>query len=264
MGVGVYHVASTEMIVVKETPDPLVNVSPTALPNLHVTAWGLFDPQTGAVIVGKNEDIPAPIASITKLFTASLAYSSPHKEIKFSITPKDVSTEGRAGKLVSGVEVSMYTLLFPLLLESSNDAAMAIQRMMERGVYQNTMTELLSRVNLHNTKIQEPSGLDPNNMSTVNDLALFLAYLKKEEPHILDITTVKTYVTDDTEYINTNPGLKHPHFRGGKHGYLPESDTTFVGIYELTSGKEFGMVILGSTNIEHDIETLISYAQSMR
>jgi D-alanyl-D-alanine carboxypeptidase len=222
---------------------------------LTTDVWGVFDADTGAILMGENLDTKQPIASVSKLFTAYAVMQSSMKDDAFTITHSDVATEGRSGKLVYGEMVTPYTLLFPLLIESSNDAAVAISRYMG-PVFSTTIHDVTESLALTNTVIAEPSGLSARDVSSVRDLATFYSYLSKKEPHILDITRLPMYVALRDGYINNSPAIQIKSYRGGKHGFTEEAGRTFVGAFATESGKEIGVVILGSTDLLHDIEIL--------
>ena len=222
---------------------------------LTTDTWGVFDPETGVILSGENLDAERPIASVSKLFTAYVVMESDKKDDAFTITAADVATLGRSGKLSYGEMVTPYTLLFPLLIESSNDAAVAISRYMgpEFDAHIRSVTETLA---LSHTRIVEPSGLSARDISSVRDLAIFYAYLAKNEPHILDITRLPIYIALRDGYMNNNPAVKIDSYKGGKHGFTDEAGRTFVGAFEGENGKDVGVVLLGSTDLLHDIEIL--------
>ncbi len=235
---------------------------PSPLPSLSTDTWGIFNPETGKVFAGNNLEEKKPIASITKLFTAEVVLQSPIKDEVFSITHADINTEGRAGKLIYGEQVTPYELLFPLLIESSNDAAEAIRRHLGE-TYSEHIHELQESLSLSNTEIYDASGLNPENQSTVSDLSVFFAYMKRTNPHILDITQLKTYMSEDTGYVNNNPARSLSTFTGGKNGFIPEAGRTFLGTFRLPhSDTEVGVVLLGSEDLLVDIQSLLSYAES--
>ncbi len=239
----------------KEQVEESVPVSTVLTQPLTTDTWGVFDPDTGVIITGENLDTEHPIASVSKLFTAYVVMESDKKDDAFTITAADIATEGRSGKLTYGDMVTPYTLLFPLLIESSNDAAVAISRYMgaEFTVQIDTLTETLA---LSHTTITEPSGLSPRDISSVRDLATFYAYLAKDEPHILDITRLPMYIALRDGYMNNNPAITIQAYRGGKHGYTDEAGRTFVGAFKGENGKDVGVVLLGSADLLHDIEIL--------
>lgn len=251
IGVFVFLLLPTDEKQVEESVPVVTAVSQP----LTTDTWGVFDPETGMVITGENLDTERPIASVSKLFTAYAVMESPKKDDAFTITASDVATLGRSGKLSYGEMVTPYTLLFPLLIESSNDAAVAISRYMgaEFNTQIQSVTEALS---LSHTTIVEPSGLSAHDISSVRDLATFYTYLAKNEPHILDITRLPIYIAPRDGYMNNNPAVHIDTYKGGKHGFTDEAGRTFVGAFEGENGKDVGVVLLGSTDLLHDIEIL--------
>lgn len=246
----------------EQQPTKAVDVMPS-IPALTTDVWGIFDVESGEVIAGNNIDTVRPIASITKLFTGEAVLKSAKKDEKFWITLSDVEAEGRAGKLQYGEYVSPYELLYPLLLESSNDAGHAIERHLGNE-YVTTISSVTSSLGLLHTVIYDGSGLSPQNVSTVRELATYYMHVKRDEPHLLDITQVRTFITDSDGYLNNNPARGFDSFRGGKHGFTDEAGRTFVGsfITQQNTG-EMGIVLLGSDDLRGDIDLLKKYGESI-
>ncbi len=229
------------------------------LADLTTDTWGVFDPETGQVLAGNNTDVTLPIASVTKLFTAEAVLQSSKQDDVFMVGQSDIMAEGRAGKLVAGSKVTPYELLYPLLVESSNDAAVAIERYLG-DEFTNTVDTLTNELNLEHTVILEPSGLSAENVSTVHDLSLFYSYMRREHPHVLDITQLNMYINEHTGYVNNNPARSLSNFSGGKQGYTEAAKRTFVGSFKLPhSSHELGIVILQSDDLLHDINALLAH-----
>lgn len=228
---------------------------------LSTDAWGVFDPETGVLLAGENTAMQLPIASITKLFTAEAVLESARREEKTTIVYADVSAPGRAGKLWYGHNMTPYELLFPLLLESSNDAAEAIRRSLG-AEYERAVKESLEPLTA--TRLADASGLSSGNVSTVEDLATFYASLKHRHPHLIDITKLRMYVGEYNGYVNNNPGREFRSFRGGKHGFTDEAGRTFIGTFVLKDGDELGIVLLGSDDLRKDIGTLLTYGEGLK
>lgn len=230
---------------------------PQALPILTTASWGFFDPQNGDILVGQDTEEIRPIASLTKLFTAHAALASGKENDVVTILWSDVLTEGRAGKLSYGDRYTIHELLFPLLIESSNDAGVAIGRTLS-SEFLKTNETLINDLGLRHTMIVDAPGLSSGDVSTVEDLAHFYSYLTKAYPHILDITSLPVYVGEKTGWVNTSPALAYPEYRNGKQGFTPEAGDTFIGAF-LINGKEIGLVLLGSSNLEADLKAAIEY-----
>lgn len=241
-----------------------ITVPTQTMPNeLTTNTWAIFDPITAMVIAGKNTDVQFPIASITKLFTAVAVMKGDMQNTDVYITHMDVATEGRSGKLRVGDQTTPYALLFPLLIESSNDSAVAIERTLG-DTFTHTLSDIFSTQSLRKTSLMDTSGLSAQNVSTISDLALFFSYVKRTFPHILDITQLYTYVGADTGYINNNPARTLDNFTGGKHGYTEEAGHTFVGTFMLPhTTKEIGIVLLASEDLLFDITELLAYSEQI-
>lgn len=229
-------------------------------PTVSATAYAVFDIETGEVLVSKKTEEVLPIASVTKLITATALTKNVDLNKEGTITKADTYTEGEAGKLVAGEKYQYRELLFPLLLESSNDAATFFERE-TKGEIISHMNNLVEEVGMSQTKLVDASGLSDNNQSSVTDLSLFLRYLVANEPYILDITNLEQYVGPYSGYLNNSPVL-NDQYRGGKHGYTVSANRTLTAIFEeelSQSKRTIGYVLLGSENLATDIKTLRNF-----
>ncbi len=210
-----------------------------ALQDIPVTAkaYGVFDVETGEILFSQNADEILPIASVTKLFTAAAVLDEPDESVV--VTNYDVATEGRAGKLEAGQEYMMHELLFPLLLESSNDAATALDRTLETVPFSN---------------FADAAGLSPENRASVTELVAQVDDLYKKAPHIFDITKLKQYIGEYTGWVNNSPVRDLEGYQGGKHGYTEAAGRTLVAIFSEAKleDHELGYIILGSEDVKAD------------
>lgn len=227
---------------------------------LQMTAlsWAIFDPSTGKIFDAKNPDEVRSIASLTKLYTAYAALNSNDIDTELIINWGDIVTEGRSGKLTYGERMSPRELLFPLLIESSNDAGEAIKRGLGDEFFI-TISLLHSALDLVHTEIVDGSGLSHKNISTAREFAVFYSHIYNMYPHILDITKLPLYVGETTGYVNNNPGRAFEEFSGGKNGYTTEARRTFIGTFEIQDGKDIGIVFLGSEDSMRDLEIAVPY-----
>ena len=227
-------------------------------PRLTTDTWAVFDVSTGDVRYGNNIGTVRPIASITKLFTAYMIMYTDKMDSETTITWDDLNTEGEFGKLKHGEKLTLGSLLFPLLIESSNDAGAAITRTLG-PLYPTAMGRAIRSLGLADTYIVDGTGLSKDDVSTPQDLAHFFVYLRNTYPRITDITQLRMYITKERGLVNNNPGRAVTGFTGGKQGYTPEAGKTFVGTFSIQGGKqEVGMVLLGSTNLSTDISRVLA------
>lgn len=227
-------------------------------------AFYVFDVETGTRFASKNESSQLPIASITKLPAAVAWLETVPLLGSTTINWSDLNAEGRAGKLSYGDTLVNHDLLFPLLLESSNDAAAAMERETNDEVV-GYMNKLANNLGLQDTSFVDASGLSPENVSTAKELAVLVSNLKSAKPHVFDITTLSQYIYEDNGWINNNPLVHQVGYKGGKHGYTYEANRTIVSIFEesfLGGEREVGYVLLGSSDLAADIDVLRQFVHA--
>lgn len=226
-----------------------------------VRSYVVFDVATGAVLAESDADTPYPIASVTKLPAAAIVESILPLEATTTLTWSDVEAEGRAGKLKPAQQYTYRELLFPLLLESSNDAAAVYEREYE-NVLLNAMNEMVDAYGATSTSFSDASGLSDANVSSARDLALITTHLYAEHPFVFDITTLSQYIGPYTGWVNNNPVAAEPGYLGGKHGYTEAAGRTIVALFDepfVVGRRQMGYVILGSNDLKADMDTLRTY-----
>lgn len=257
LGIGFFSIAvwSVEDAV---TYTPTFKVSQFDVSSVSATSFYVVAVQTGQEIVSKNKDAVLPIASVTKLMSASVFYKDANLQATTSITWTDLVTDGEAGKLAYGDIYTYRELMFPLLLESSNDAAFVIDRVSSQIVTK--MNAYVQDIGLKNTVFEDTSGLSPLNVGTAQELGLLNVHLYSVYPHIFDITRLTQFIGNNTGWRNNNPLVHEEGYRGGKHGFTYEAGRTDVAFFEetLATGQKvmMGYVILQSDNIKNDIRLL--------
>lgn len=214
-------------------------------PSITAKAYSVFDVETGEVLFSKNADTPLPIASITKLFTASAAITDDALDTDTVITDADTAAEGRPGKLEAGQRYTLRELLFPLLLESSNDAA---------EVFSRTVDEL----SFPGVTLADASGLSPDNVASASALAANVRQMYRQQAYLFDITKLPRYIGTGNGWVNNSPVRDLPGYQGGKHGYTEAANRTLVAIFTEPSlqEREIGYVILGSDDLRADMLNL--------
>lgn len=229
-----------------QLPVSLVVISDPDTREISARAFGVIDIETGEILLSHNASEVLPIASVTKLFTAATVLEKQVTDALVTITPPDVATEGRAGSLAVSQTYTAHELLFPLLLESSNDAATALMRTIDEEVL------------IADRKMADGSGLSSRNQASVTELTSELPRLYKKFPHIFDITTLSQYVGTYTGWKNNSPVRDMSGYRGGKHGYTYEAGRTLLAVFaeEDLGGRELGYIILGSADIVADVQTV--------
>ena len=216
---------------------------------------------------GKTEVVP--IASITKLVTALTAAEYINLDNFVTVT-EDMLATTSVPRLEVGKKYSAYELLYPLLLESSNEAAKALARMMGSSNFVGAMNKKAAAIGMKHTRFVDPYGGSFENVSSAEDLFQLAKFLYTNRSFVLRLSagTLKTNAYDAPTFTalkNFNLFYDDPTFIGGKIGKSTAAEETMLALFELSSnGTKHPIVIiaLGSPNIEQDVRTLYGYAKN--
>lgn len=224
-------------------------------------AYIIGDLETGAIVSSKNEERIFPIASVSKLMTAIIAEESLDMESKIKISRNAMNEGyGNYGRLKVGEEYTGKSLLYPLLLSSSNEAAIAFAENLGKEKFVALMNDRAEKLEMRNTFFAEPSGLSPKNVSTVSDLFKLSREIYKNHQEILSLTKEKK--GEKWNNINTFAGSSQ--FLGGKIGYTEQALKTSVGVFSLPltdyNSRPLSIIILHSTDWKKDTEKIIAWA----
>jgi D-alanyl-D-alanine carboxypeptidase len=238
-------------------------VARDAFKDVLVTAASfiVFDVSDGRVFAEREADTVREMASITKLITADMALGTSTVDASTTISWRAVVSEGRSGGLEAGQRYRVRELVFPLLLESSNDAAEAIAEANGRTQFIKGMNARADELGMSSTDVVDPSGLGRGNVSTARDLMKLMRHLYANHRHVLDITTLTSYVSEEHIWQNNDPVMSSDGFIGGKHGYTDTAGRTIALIVEerfteSSSVRPIGIILLDSDDLTGDVARL--------
>ncbi len=226
------------------------------------TSYLVADLETGKVLVSKNINQQLSIASVTKLMTAIVADETLGLDTKTTVTASAIDTYGTQGELKKGETYTVLEMFYPLLLESSNDAAEALAYTKNRTQFIGDMNGKAKSIGLLNTTYEDASGLSPNNKSTVTDLFRLAQYISKYREYIFEIST------EDKKNLGKKSWNSNSRFRsdstyvGGKNGYTDEALKTQVVLFDEsfeTGNRTIAYIVLRSTDVGSDIKMLRDY-----
>ena len=150
-------------------------------PSLSAEGYLVADIQTGEIILAKNKNKQFPIASITKLMTALVSLETIDQS-QIAIVPLEalVGENPSIKGLSEGEVLSTSSLLYPLLLESSNAAKTLADHVGTKN-FVNYMNGKAGSIGLSSTSFADSSGLSSRNLSTPEDLFKLISYLFKNK-----------------------------------------------------------------------------------
>lgn len=128
-------------------------------------------------------------------------------------------------------------------MESSNDGAEVIADEYGHPEFIQLMNKTAAVLGMKNTYYEDPSGLNPKNVSTVGDQFKLVQYIYKKYPSIFDTTLVKIFKVGNHTWTNKNAMLNIKTFIGGKNGYIDEARQTTASLYNIPMLKGGDRVI---------------------
>jgi serine-type D-Ala-D-Ala carboxypeptidase (penicillin-binding protein 5/6) len=208
-----------------------------ANPNIQARTAILIDYYSDEILYEMDPDAQIYPASMTKIMTAIIAFDLLKKN-KLSLDDKFIISENawrlsQAGYssmfIMINDQVTVEDLLKGIIIASGNDACVALAEGIA-GSEENfalMMNEKAGEIGMTSSNFTNSSGInDPDNISTVRDIALMSKYLIKNFPDFYEIFKVKTFTWDRTggepiKQGNRNPLLyKNVGVDGVKTGYL--------------------------------------------
>jgi D-alanyl-D-alanine carboxypeptidase len=220
--------------------------------------------KTDEIYLNFNSDKIFPIASLSKLFTALVADHIISTSTKITITKNMTNAIGDAGHLIIDEKFTANELLYPLLLESSNDAAEAIAQSFGYEKFIKNMNDFALEIGMNNTSFKDASGLNSENVSNSLDLFTLSKYFYKNEKDLLGITRTKEIVFATTtdhgyhHFFSINPFVFYKPFIGGKTGRTEEAKESMITMLNMEiNGNTYpiSIIVLRSKYGERETDT---------
>lgn len=228
--------------------------------------------QYGQVLYAQNADERLPMASTTKIMTALVAIESGDVGRTVKIPAAAVGVEGSSAYLIAGEEMSLLTLLYALMLESANDAAVAIAIAVDGSVdaFADRMNRKVAELGLSDTHFINPHGLDAEeHYTTARDLATLTLAALENETFAEIVSTVRYSASVNAEgdsvrlFINHNRLLReYEGCIGVKTGYTKRCGRCLVSAAR-RDGITLVAVTLNAPDDWRDHRTMLDYGFSL-
>ena len=206
-----------------------------------------------------------PLASITKLMTAIVAYENMNLQKNITFSSEAASLEGSAGDFKAGETFKASDIMKAMLMLSSNRAAEALAEDFGKDKFISLMNQKAKELSLSDTAYFDPTGLSSSNQSTANDIYKLASYIYNTHPEIFSITRqAKTYIVELNSHkkrliTNINQFAGQANFIGGKTGFIDESQGNLVSVFKIDNQVVI-TVILGSQDRFGETKKLLNCA----
>ncbi len=241
-------------------------------PIISAEASLAIDLDSGFIFLDKNSEKPLPIASLTKLMTAVAASELIYLEKV--VNPNFHSFE-KLDPFIPGKSYTAFDLLYPLLMQSSNDAASLLTSFLGEKKFVEEMNRKAQSLLMKETTFFDASGKSDKNISTARDLAKLAKYILEKRKFIFDITLSKNYQTfgplNFESLNNYNEFYDHPNLIGVKNGQTGAARQTILTVWKLFSfipdekqkiERRIAIILLGSENRKKDTEIILEWLKN--
>jgi len=227
------------------------------------------DLQNNFVFAENTPNKPRSIASITKLMTALIAVEYINVEREVTINSSMIATTS-IPRLNKGKSASILDLLSLLLVESSNEAALAIASPLGENWFVSLMNQKATAIGMENSRFKDTSGVLADNVSTTEDLFMLAKYLYSNRSFVLHMSMKKenravygTSQFQNLSNLNSIPNIKG--MVGGKTALSTSAKDSMLAVFEMKIGNEIRpitIIVLGSDDSKRDVQTLYHYIQT--
>ncbi|MFN8642068.1 MAG: D-alanyl-D-alanine carboxypeptidase [Candidatus Binatia bacterium] len=229
------------------------------------------DVQSGTVYFARNETLPVPPASTTKLLTAIIALRHTAPDELMRVSANAASMPPSKAYLKAGSVYSSRDLLHALLLRSANDASVVIAEHIGGSVpgFAHLMNQTARSLGATQSSFLTPNGLPtPGHYSTARDMA-YIMRAALQTPGMRGILSTRNETIEPVSggprriaLRSTNRMLWRDDLSViGKTGWTREAKRCFVGMAS-ANGREVIIAVLGSRNLWNDVELLSHYGLS--
>ena len=231
----------------------------------HAASAVLMDAESGRVLYEQDAHRPRLIASTTKLLTALVAVEQA-EDLDGTVTVQGewLGSEGSSIYLKAGEEISLRGLLYGLLLQSGNDAAMVIACHVAGSPegFAALMNRKAAELGMKDSSFANPSGLDDDHhYSTAYDMAL-LARACLENGTVAEICATKSITVGTRTFVNHNKLLRrYEGCVGMKTGFTEKAGRTLVSA-ATRAGQTLICVTLNDGDDWNDHAKLLDYGFS--
>jgi len=247
---------------------PLEQVPLPSPPEVTAQTWLVYDETYDRVLAEHLADESRPMASTTKMMTALVALERGDLDDLVTVSEEAAAVGEAEIGLVAGERLPLEALIASLLLQSANDAAMAIAEHIGGDVdaFVALMNEEAARLGLEETRFANPHGLDAaGHYSSARDL-LTIARAGMAIPMFAELVGSRSFelppapegakrvARSTNELVATYDGAF-----GVKTGYTDRAGLVLIAGAD-RAGRRVYAVVMGSEDHFADAARLMNYA----
>jgi serine-type D-Ala-D-Ala endopeptidase (penicillin-binding protein 7) len=247
---------SLHALQVAMTPRYKTDAAGDLVPDVRAAAAIIFNPETGKILWEENAQDKRSIASITKVMTTVVFLEdNPDLSREVTVERSDVYAASTT-YLRANERITLDNLLHLTLIASDNAAARALARLSHGGTaaFIERMNEKALELGLESTSFVDPSGLNPDNVSSAYDLSRLISFAASDERISPIMRTAEYQVSTSRRTFSihsTNRLVRggEVEVMGGKTGFISKAGYCLATLLHLPeTNHNVAVVVLGATS----------------
>jgi len=215
----------------------------------------IIDMGTGMTLLDKNAKDRMPTSSMSKVMTAYMVFDAIEQgrvrmDTMLPVSEKAWRKGGSKMFIEVGTEVSVADLLKGLIVQSGNDASIALAEGLvgDEDVFAAAMTKRAHDIGMKDSQFKNASGWpDPDHYSTAFDLAILAQRLIVDFPHEYSLYGMKEFTYGGITQANRNPllyrnigvdGIKTGHTDVAGYGLIASGEVNGRRVVMVVNGLE--------------------------
>jgi D-alanyl-D-alanine carboxypeptidase len=255
-----FAATNTPVLVIDKENDGLGyrGLKKSRFPKISAQSYLVADLGSGFVFAKKDEEEQLPIGSLAKLMLAVVLSENTDLESSILVRPRMIVENDSSAPLEVGKRFSLVSLLYPLLIESSDDAAEVLLSYLDKKNTIALMNEKTRMIMMEKTYFADAKNFELENVSSAKDLFYLSRYILVNQPLIFNISRGEPVVPFQklpfTGLKNKNLFFADSSFVGGKTSSVLASGSSGIFVFKFAladgSRRNVAIILLGTNNLE--------------
>jgi D-alanyl-D-alanine carboxypeptidase len=248
-----------------------VRSNSSELPNLSAESYVVVDVGSGSVIAARNPSAVHPVASLTKLLTALTVMQNANLDEVVEVRPNAVraaNISGSSMQLKLGEKIKLQDLMAGLLINSANDAAVALAEHVSGSEekFAEKMNKVAGDYALARTHAVNSTGFDnAKHFSSSYDMGLLLLHAWRDpvlgvylRSSSLTVSSIDGKIKHHLKTTNRLLG-ERTDILAGKTGFTDAAGQSLAIVAENEEGRPVIVVLLGSKDRFGEMDHLLNW-----